>query len=418
MDPVKIGIVQTFPFAPRRVTETWIAATVILTKVRIPLPCGATGTREQKKKDPDFRQDDGKGLRLRTALALAPLALLAACGSAGGENKAEPAAAEEAAPEPTATVRTALASQGAMVDQIQVYGAAEPGAGSEHGLSTQAEATLSRIVAPNGTAVRAGQVVAILTPSATARLDAAKAATDLAAARSALARAQRLRKDGLASDADVETARAAAQSASLTLSSAAQRNGTLVLRAPVSGTVQNITAKPGDLIAAGTTVATIGTTGELRARFGIDPALAPRVHPGQAIIVAGMNGVGGVTSAVTGVDPQVDATTRLASVYAQVPSGTGFGPGEPLRGSIRIGAGAAGLTIPYRALLDDGGRAYVFVVKDGVAHQRDVAPGSSTGDRIQILRGLQPNERVVVEGGTALEDGMKVVEEGAQGAGK
>jgi RND family efflux transporter MFP subunit len=361
-------------------------------------------------------QGDAKFPRLLALLV--PLALLAACGSARDANQAEPAAAEEAAPEPTATVRTAVASQGATVDQIQVYGAAEPGAGSERGLSTQAEAILSRIVAPNGTAVRAGQIVAMLTPSATARLDAARAATDLAAARSALARAQRLRKDGLASNADVETARAAARSASLTLSSAAQRNGSLVLRAPVAGTVQNITARPGDLIAAGTTVATIGTTGGLRARFGIDPALATRVHPGQAIEIAGMNGVGGTTSAVTGVDPQVDATTRLASVYAQIPAGSGFGPGEPLRASIRIGASAAGLTIPYRALLDDGGRAFVFVVKDGVAHQRDVAPGSSTGDRIQILRGLQPSERVVVEGGTALEDGMKIVEEGAGGAGK
>jgi multidrug efflux pump subunit AcrA (membrane-fusion protein) len=32
------------------------------------------------------------------------------------------------------------------------------------------------------------------------------------------------------------------------------------------------------------------------------------------------------------------------------------------------------------------------------------------GDRIQILKGLQPGERVVVEGGTALEDDMKVTE--------
>jgi multidrug efflux pump subunit AcrA (membrane-fusion protein) len=51
-------------------------------------------------------------------------------------------------------------------------------------------------------------------------------------------------------------------------------------------------------------------------------------------------------------------------------------------------------------------------VKNGVAKSRDVSPGNSAGDRIQILKGLQPGEKVVTEGGTALEDGMKVTEQG------
>jgi len=45
-----------------------------------------------------------------------------------------------------------------------------------------------------------------------------------------------------------------------------------------------------------------------------------------------------------------------------------------------------------------------------VARSRDVSPGNSSGDRVQILKGLQPGEKVVTEGGTALEDGMKVAE--------
>ena len=125
-----------------------------------------------------------------------------------------------------------------------------------------------------------------------------------------------------------------------------------------------------------------------------------------------INGTAPTRAAVVGVDPQVDPTTRLASVYVAVPAGMRLGAGEPLRGSLETGATSTGITIPYAALLDDGGQAYVFVVKDGVAKQRNVSPGNSAGDRIQILKGLQPGERVVVEGGTALEDGMKVTEPG------
>lgn len=353
---------------------------------------------------------------VKLLLAIAPLALLAACGGSGGGNEAAPAA-EADSPAPTASVRSAAATLGATTSTIAVYGAAEAEPGNQRGLTVQAEATLTRIVAPTGTAVRAGQVVAILTPSATTRLDAAKAATDVSAGRAALARAIRLRRDGLVSNAEVETARAAAHTAEISLAAASQRNGTLVLRAPVAGVVQNITAKPGDLIAPGTSVATVGAQGDLRARFGIDPALAARIHPGQPLTISAINAGQSLATSVTGVDPQVDATTRLASVYARIPAGRGFGAGEPLRASITVGGSASGITIPYRALLDDGGRSYVFVVKDGVAHMRDVSPGNSAGDSIQIVRGLQANERVVVEGGTALEDGMKVVEEGSQAKG-
>lgn len=339
---------------------------------------------------------------MKTFLALAPLALLAACG--GG------APAEEAAVEPIATVRTASATLGTTSDTLAVYGVAEAGPGGERALSVQAEAVMDRIVAPTGTAVRAGQIVAILRQSPATRLDASKAASDLAAADAAFARAQRLRVDGLVSDADVETARAAAASASATRSAAAQRGGTLVLRAPAAGTVQNLTAKPGDVVAPGTTVATIGATGDLRARFGVDPAAAARIYPGQPIEIAAIDGGTALSTTVSGVDPQVDATTRLASVFARVPGGRGIAPGQPLRGSIQAGGTASGLTIPYAALLDDGGHSFVFVVQSGVAKKRDVLPGSSAGDRIAILRGLEPGEKIVTEGGTALEDGMKVGE--------
>lgn len=332
--------------------------------------------------------------------------LLAGCGGSG--DSADSGDATNA----VAEVRTALATAGGAAETVTAYGITEQAPAGEHALTTQAEATLARIVAPTGTAVGAGQVVAVLNPSASSRLDLGKAASDARASADALARAVRLRRDGLASDADVNSARSTYQSAADTLSAARQRAATLVLRAPVAGTVQGLTAKAGDLIAAGTTVATIGTRGDLRVHLGIDPALAARVHTGEPITISAVNANAGVPTSVIGVDPQIDPTTHLASVYARLASAQGFGPGQPVRATITVSGASTGVTVPYSALLDDGGHTYVFVVQSGVAKRRDVKPGNSAGDTIQILQGLQPNERVVVEGGTALDDGMKVHEEG------
>jgi RND family efflux transporter MFP subunit len=330
--------------------------------------------------------------------------LIAACG------QSDSSADAENGPQPVAEVHTAIATAGGAVETIKAYGVAEQGAGSENTLATQAEATLARIVAPTGTAVGAGQVVAILNPSATSRLDLGKATTDAKAANDALARVIRLRKDGLSSDADVTGARATARTAAQALAAARQRSATLVLRAPVAGTVQGLVAKQGDLIAAGTTVASIGTRGALRLHLGVAPAIAARVRAGQPLSISSVGSNASVASKVLGVDPQVDPATHLASIYANLPAG-GFGPGQPLSATISLSGAAVGVAVPYSALLDDGGHTYVFVINGNIAKRRDVRPGNTTGDVVQILQGLQPGDRVVTQGGTALDDGMKVREQ-------
>ncbi|MDB5715217.1 MAG: efflux transporter periplasmic adaptor subunit [Sphingomonadales bacterium] len=340
-----------------------------------------------------------KSSQVNAPLIVLPLLLLASCGSS------EAPKGEDA---PTATVKSAVAALGTSRDDLTVYGVTEAGPGGERSVIAAREAILVSILAPTGTAVVAGQPIATLRPSSTAAFEVAKASSDATLASAALARALRLRADGLVSDADVETARAAVRAATATRT--ATSTGGNVLRAPVAGTVQALNARPGDQIAAGTSVASIAAAGERRARFGVDPATASRFHAGQAITIDVLSGGTPVTAKVVGVDPAVDATTRLASVFARVPAT--FAVGAPLRGHISVGGTASGVTIPYAALLDDGGKSFVFVIDKGVVTKRDVLPGNSSGDRVTILNGLKQGEHVVTEGGTALEDGMKIREDG------
>ena len=346
---------------------------------------------------------------MKTYLPLVPplslAILLAACG--GGT------ADEAKKPEPTAQVHTASATIGSSSDDVSVYGTSEAGPAGARAVISPAEAIVVAVRAPTGTSVGAGQVVVTLRPSPATRIEIAKNASDVAIATTAYQRAIRMRADGLVSNADVDTARGALATASATNRNLGLRGGVATITAPGAGTVQGLTLKPGDQVAAGAVIASIGSVSDVRARFGVDPAVAQRVHPGQPIKISLIDGSRAATVTVVGVDPQVDPATRLASVDAGVPAGAGIGAGEPLRATLSVGASSTGVSIPYSALLDDGGRSYVFVVKGGVAKAQDVSPGNSSGDRIQILKGLNPGDKVVIEGGTALEDGMKVAEAGA-----
>lgn len=332
------------------------------------------------------------------------IALLACAGCSGG-------ASDEAAPVPTALVSLAPARPGVLVERVTLYGVAESGAAGKAVLSAPAEATVERIVAPVGTRIAAGDVVVALRATPNTRLDIAKASADARAADAAFARAQRLRADGLVSDADVETTRAAAASADLTRASLTGRAGALTLRAPAAGFVETVPVNPGDIVQAGAAVATIARGGDLRARFGADPSTARRLSAGATLTIAPGGGGAPFAVPVESVAPVVDPATRLAAIFVRLPAQRGIGAGETLTASAAIGARAgsgSGLTIPYAALLDDGGQPYVFVVSGNVAHRHDVVVGASEGDRIPIAKGLRAGDLVVTAGGTAVEDGMRV----------
>ena len=56
------------------------------------------------------------------------------------------------------------------------------------------------------------------------------------------------------------------------------------------------------------------------------------------------------------------------------------------------------VTVPLDALIDSGTRARVYVERsDGIFEPREVETGWRFGERVEILRGVQPGERVVVE---------------------
>lgn len=325
--------------------------------------------------------------------------LLAGCSGAADDAKE---------PEPVALVKLAPVAQGGGGQQVTVYGAAEAGGLGKVTLVAPAEATVVAIDAPAGTQVGQGQVVARLAASPTTRVDLVKASSDAQASDAALARALRLRADGLVSNAEVDSARAAAQSAKALRSSMAQRASGLTLRAPAAGVVESVTPAVGDLVQPGAAVASVVRPGNVRVRFGIDPGTARSIRPGMVLSIAGNAARTPLAVTVASISPVVDPQTRLASIYADIPAGSGIGPGEALTATIAGGGSTTALTIPYAALLDDAGQPYVYVVVGGVAHRRDVATQPSSGDRVSVTRGLKLGERVVVEGGTAVEDGMKV----------
>ena len=333
--------------------------------------------------------------------AAAALLALAGC---SGSSSTDPSADE---PVPAALVKLAPVRTGAVAQSVTIYGTAQNDATNQRTLNAPAEAIVAHFAVPEGNPVKRGQLVVQLSPSPTTKLDIATARAAARTDQLAYERAKRLRADGLVSDAEVESTRAAAQSSGATVASLSGRAGSLSLRAPAAGYIEAYPVSEGELVAAGATVARISRAGELRARFGVDPSLARQLSRGGSLDILRGNGLPPITVPIVSIDPVVDPATRLASVFTRIPASAGIGAGEPLHASVTAETSETGPSIPYAALLNEGGQPYVYIVSGGVAHRQEVTVGASDGSSVAVA-GLKPGAQVVVEGGTALEDGMKV----------
>ena len=102
--------------------------------------------------------------------------------------------------------------------------------------------------------------------------------------------------------------------------------------------------------------------------------------------------------------PQFDPQTRTLKTRFELDN-----PGEILRPDmfvdVDLHAGMpAAVTIPADAVVDTGLRKTVFVARgDGYFEARRVETGWRVGDRVQIVKGLMPGERVVTSGNFLLD---------------
>jgi multidrug efflux pump subunit AcrA (membrane-fusion protein) len=69
---------------------------------------------------------------------------------------------------------------------------------------------------------------------------------------------------------------------------------------------------------------------------------------------------------------------------------------------------AASATLPSAAVQSSGSDGIVFVVHDSTVERRAVRLGAANGDRIAVLAGLSPGERVAIGDFSRLRDGAQI----------
>jgi cobalt-zinc-cadmium efflux system membrane fusion protein len=99
------------------------------------------------------------------------------------------------------------------------------------------------------------------------------------------------------------------------------------------------------------------------------------------------------------VSSVVDPDTRTVKVRTEVPNRDGrLKPDMFANVEIITDLHRTAISIPQSALLNDGGHTVVFVAAGNGYEKRVVTAGIQSGDRVEILDGLQAGDKVVVKG--------------------
>ena len=104
----------------------------------------------------------------------------------------------------------------------------------------------------------------------------------------------------------------------------------------------------------------------------------------------------------------IDSRTRTGEALFALPAGTRVRAGMYLRGHADLPPRDV-IAVPQSSVLYDSGQAYVYVV-DGTNHvqRADVRLGGRDGDWVEVMNGLDLNQRIVGSGAAFLQAGEEV----------
>jgi membrane fusion protein (multidrug efflux system) len=332
-----------------------------------------------------------------TLLLLLPLALSLVTGCARKEPVSAPSEAGSLA------VRTATVVRETLPAVIEMPATVRPLERAV--ISAKLTGTIASLPWGLGQAVSAGDVLVTLSvPETEARVRQAQAS--LAEATRANERERTLVAKGVNPPDALRDAEDRLRFAQAGLAEAEAMLAHASIRAPFAGVITEKPVLPGDLATPGLPLLTLESTARLRAEGAVPEQAAASLRIGDSLPVVVQDGASPVAGRIEELSTAADALSRSVLVKVALPADSARS-GQFARLQVTVGQSDS-LFVPPDALTRFGQMERVFVVEEGRAALRLVKTGRTTGDRLEILSGLNAGEQIVLAPPAALRDGQRV----------
>lgn len=330
-------------------------------------------------------------------------------------------------------VRVYTVGQNAVVTNTKIYPGEVRGR-YESQLAFQVAGKIAARYVNVGDTVRAGQVLLALDPkdvaqsvaATTAQLASARASYKLAADNAA--RYSSLYAQGAVSEAirdqyatQLEAASAALRQAQSQANVSSNQLGYTQLVSDTDGVVTALSGEVGQVVGAGTPIATVVRSGAREVQISVPEGAALRVGQKASIsfwALPGVNATGYVREIASMADP-VTRTYKVCVAVPDLPAAAKLG----MTAKVELATNAESATaasdanatfpIPAQALYQVNNKTQVWVVRDNKAQLAEVKVNGYSGNAVLIEQGLSRGDKIITAGLAKLTPNQEVrLEEG------
>ena len=213
-----------------------------------------------------------------------------------------------------------------------------------------------------------------------------------------------------ADEASKEEARKAFEEADVMLKSAYKLYRPVPAVSPVNGTVLSKTIENGSNVSLKQNLVEVADLGRLIVRSAVTEELVSKIRVGQSVKLRLQSNVDvPLIGRITAINPGINFQSRTAGVEIGIPRVKSLRPGMTCAVEFvtekRDGAAVAPIE---SVLLDYQGNKTVFLVKDGKARLVPVSTGIESNTGIEITKGVNFGDELVVMGQDNLKNGAEV----------
>ena len=209
---------------------------------------------------------------------------------------------------------------------------------------------------------------------------------------------------------DIRSAEATYEAAVAALAEAEATLGAADVAAPFDGTVVSVGVEAGDLVSAGTVIVTLADLTELRIEAAIDETEISQVKAGQDVTIT-FDAFAGYTFQGKVLEVPLQGTLSNNIVTYAVPislegtEGVAIKSGMTANLAIIVGRVEGALLVPILAVQQgDSGDVVLVPEPDGTTVETPVEVGLGNGTYVEVLRGLNEGDQVVVVYDTPEDD--------------
>lgn len=184
------------------------------------------------------------------------------------------------------------------------------------------------------------------------------------------------------------------------LERAGKPNIRLPIYTPLSGVVIEKLVQEGQYLNVGDVLFNIADLSKVWVEIEVYENEVQNIMIGQAVEISSPSFPGRhLTGRVAFIYPFMDPKTRTVKARVEMPNpGMKLKPDMFVNAIIKIGLGKT-IVLPVSSVLDSGKSQVVWVEKKpGIFEPRHIQVGQRTDDKIQILSGIKPGEKVAVSG--------------------